>query len=215
MKKSITIFLSILMVLTLALTGCSGEKTTLSGDDKSKPANTTSVTNSTSSLNNTSATASNEDKAELTAKRFDGLSFKVPEDFGDFTETQGVKLATNDSSTASITVAENIDLMGRRPENIDQDLYQEIVIPNYADVKFVEFKNDVEVGYSTAVYVHFTAKNAKGLEVEAYSYLVYLPADDGDGSFYSVMFAFTKDADNSIKSNIDAIKDSLNLDFDF
>lgn len=178
MKKSITIVLSLLMVLTMifSLTGCGEEKVT------------------------------------LTNKTANGLSFDVPDDFSDFEEKQGIMLSTNEESTASIVVSGELDMMGRRPENITKEYYAETVIPNYTDVEFLEFKTDVEVSYSTAVHAHFTAKSASGLEVESYAYLIYLPVDDGDGNMQSVMFSFTKDTENSLKANIDTVKNSLKFE---
>ena len=183
MKKSITTILSMLMVLSLifSLAGCGEE----------------------------AASNSEEEKVTLSNKTVNGLAFDVPDDMSEFADTNGVMIAKNEQSTASIAVSGELDLMGRRPEDVTKEYYQETVIQNYADVNFLEFKTDVEVSYTTAVYVHFTAKNSSGLEVEAYAYLIYLPVDDGDGKMQSVMFAFTKDANNSIKANIDAIKSSL------
>lgn len=179
MKKSITTVLSFLMVLIMIF-GLAG-----CGEE------------------------SGGEKVTLSGKTVNGLSFDVPEDFGDFAETQDIMLATNAASTASIAVSGELDMMGRRPEDISQEYYTQTVIPTYTDVNFLEFKTDVTVSYSTAVYAHFTAKNASGLAVESYAYLVYLPVDDGDGTMQSVMFSFTKDTDNSLKANIDAIKSSL------
>lgn len=183
MKKSITTVLSFLMVLTMifGLAGCGEENASPSGGKK----------------------------VTLTSKTVNGLSFDVPDDFGDFAETQGVMLATNEESTASIVVSGELDMMGRRPEDISKEYYTQSVIPNYTDVNFLEFKTDVAISYSTAVHAHFTAKSASGLEVESYAYLIYLHVDDGDGMMQSVMFSFTKDADNSLKANIADVKSSL------
>jgi hypothetical protein len=194
MKKSSTIVLSLLMALTMifGLTGCGEEESSSSGKNESS--------------------LSGEEKVKLSTKTVNGLSFDVPDDFGDFAETQGVMLSTNEESTASIVVSGELDMMGRRPEDISKEYYTQTVIPNYTDVNFLEFKTDVTISYSTAVHTHFTAKSASGLEVESYTYLIYLPVDDGDGTMQSVMFSFTKDAENSLKANIDAVKSSLKFE---
>ena len=149
------------------------------------------------------------EKVTLSSKTVNGLSFDVPDDFKDFTETQSVMLSTNEKSTASIVVSGELDLMGIRPEDVSKEYYTQTIIPNYTDVNFIEFKTDVVVSHTTAVYAHFTTKKADGLEVEAHAYLIYLPVDDGDGKMQSVMFSFTKDTESSLEANIDTVKSSL------
>lgn len=157
-------------------------------------------------------TGCDKEKVVLTNKTVNGLSFDVPEDFKDFEETQEVMLSKNEDSTASIVVSKELDMMGILPENITQEYYQQTVIPNYTDVNFIEFKTDVAVSNTTAVYAHFTTKKADGLEVEAHAYLIYIPVDDGDGKMQSVMFSFAKDTESSLEANIDAVKSSLKFE---
>ncbi len=157
-------------------------------------------------------TGCGEENVALTNKTVNGLSFDVPEDFTDFAETQEVMLSKNEDSTASIVVSKELDMMGIRPEDISEEYYMQTVIPNYTDVNFIEFKTDVAVSHTTAVYAHFTTKKADGLEVEAHAYLIYLPVQDGDGKMQSVMFSFTKDTDSSLEANIDAVKTSLKFE---
>ena len=157
-------------------------------------------------------TGCGEEKVTLTNKTVNGLSFDVPDDFSDFAETQEVMLSKNEDSTASIVVSKELDMSGIRPEDITKEYYQQTVIPNYTDVSFIEFKTNVSVSHTTAVYAHFTTKKADGLEVEAHAYLIYLPAQDGDGKMQSVMFSFTKDTESSLEANIDAVKSSLKFE---
>lgn len=185
MKKPSTIVLCLIIALTMliGLTGC--------GEEES---------------------ASSEEKTILSNKTINGLSFDVPDDFSEFTESQSVMLSTNEESTASIVVSEELDMRGIRPEEISKEYYLETVIPSYTDVNFIEFKTDVAVSHTTAVYAHFTTTKSDGLEVEAHAYLIYLPVDDGDGKMQSVMFSFAKDTDSSLEKNIDAVKSSLKFE---
>lgn len=194
MKKSIIAVLCMLMAFAIifAFPGCN-EKTGAGGGtgNPTQPA---------------------QEKVALTAKTVNGLTFKVPDDFKEFAETGEVMLSTNEKSTASIAVSKELDMMGMRPEGVTKDYYLQTVLPKYSDVQFLEFKTDVEISYSTAVYAHFTATSGSGLAVEVHAFLIYLPVQDGDGFMQSLVFSFTKDSQNSLNANMDAIKSSITFE---
>jgi len=156
-------------------------------------------------------TGCGEDKVNFTNKTVHGLSFDVPDDFCEFAEKQGVMVSSNEESTASIVVSPVGDAYGYAAADWTEESYTEATVPNHTDVSFIEFNTDATVSSLTAVYAHFTAKNSNGIELETYNYLIYFPVDDGDPMFQSIAFAMGKDADTSLKVNIDAVLSSLKV----
>lgn len=153
-----------------------------------------------------------EEEITLTNKTIYGLSFDVPDDFGDFEEKQGVMIASNAESTASIAVSGVGDAQGYALEDWTKESYTQATLPNYTDVNFIEFKTNATISGSTALYAHFTAKNSSGVELETYNYLIYLPVEDGNPMFQSITFSMGKDADTSLEATIDAVKSSLKFE---
>ncbi len=156
-------------------------------------------------------TGCGEKEVTLVNKTVNALSFDTPDDFGEFAETQGVMIATNEDSTASITVSTIGDAQGYAVTDWTEESYKQAAIPNFTDVKFLEFNTNATVDDMPALYAHFTAKNSKGVEFENYSYIIYFPLDDGATMFQSISFAANKSVDSSLKSNIDTIINSIKI----
>lgn len=152
-----------------------------------------------------------EEQIMFANKTVNGLSFDVPKDFGEFKEKQGIMVASNEESTASIAVSGTGDATGYAVEDWTQDSYKQATLPSYDDVKFIEFNKEATVSGFPAVYAHFTATNPNGAEVEAYNYIIYLPEEDGVPVFQSITFSYNKSAGTSLQESIDEVKSSLKL----
>jgi hypothetical protein len=154
-----------------------------------------------------------EKKATLTNKTIYGLSFDVPDDFKDFIEKQGIMVSTNKESTASIAVSDIADAQGYALADWTKESYTQATIPNYTDVNFLDFNIEATISGSPALYSHYTTKNSNGVELESYSYIVYFLVEGNDATmFQSITFSFNKDADSSLKANIDVIKNSVKFE---
>ncbi|HOB19276.1 MAG TPA: hypothetical protein PK830_05180 [Candidatus Atribacteria bacterium] len=155
-----------------------------------------------------------KEKVTLSTRTVYGLKFEVPDDFGEFEPNQdGIMLAADEDSTASITVSDITVASGHRAGSWTQESYQEAILQGLTDIKLIEFDNNVKISYLTAVYAHFTAKNSKGADVEVYNYLIYWPEEDGQAFYQGISFNMNKNADTSLKDNIEVILESLSTEY--
>lgn len=206
MKKSSTLIFAFLMVIimSISLVSCgkaNEESGTVSGESKA--------------VSGESKAAESKSSVSLVQKKLNGIGFKIPSDFGDFEEVKGGISAADKASTASVFIADKVNAMGKMATDITKEDYTKTYISGYSDVKIDEFKNDLRLTHANAVYVHFTAKNSGGKEVEVYSYLILVPTDDGDDNFQNVLFILNKDADSSLKASIDEVKKSVDFNYDY
>jgi hypothetical protein len=209
MKKTITIILTLFMVLTMSigLVSC--------GEDKVSDENNSASGESKAGESKSASEEGNgkDSNVTLVEKSFDYISFKIPGDFGEFKDSDGGNLATNKDSTASVFDSKNYNSMGRMAADITKDYYTKTFISGYTDVSISELKT-VKLTHTDAVYVHFTAKNAGGTEVEVHSYLILIPTDDGDDMFKNILFSFNKTGDSTLKASIEQVKSSVDFNFD-
>ncbi len=150
-------------------------------------------------------TACSEEEITLVSKTVNGITLNVPSDLGEFTDNQGIQMAQDENAKASIGISFVGDSMGTSPSSWDEESYAAATLPNYTDVTFAEFDNQATVAGMPAVYAHYTTKSSSGTMVEAYSLLIYYE----EGQFQSINIVFVQDEDTSVKSNIDAILNSI------
>lgn len=192
MKKAISKVLALSMAVLMVggLTGC-GESDTALKDGE--PATSTTGNSATG-------------KVELVSDTVNGLTLNVPKDFSEFAEINGVMLATNDTSTASIGITAKKDAGGGVAEAYDQASYQSTQMSTYSDVKFFEFKNDVKVDGVTAVYAHATGTNPSGVQLELNNFILFFE----DGTYQSIVLISSVGNETSLKTNMKSIIDSIN-----
>lgn len=156
-------------------------------------------------------TACNEEETvTLINKNVKGLTFDDPSDFGDFAEKDGSMLSTNKDSTASIQASEVMDTEGFTINDWTVEDYKE-ALASYSNVQILEFKTDVTVSSNPTLYARYTAKNSNGAEIEAYNYIIFYLFDNGNDKYQGVTFVFSKNDASSLKSNIDAVRNSLKV----
>ncbi len=119
-------------------------------------------------------------------------------------------LANNKESTVGIAISGLSDAPNLEPGNWTKEEYTEAILC-FTDVNYLEFKTDAKVSDYPTLLVHITGKNSVGIEFEAYYYSIYLPVDDGDPKWQNIVIAFNNNVDNSVKSNIEKIKNSLKV----
>lgn len=141
----------------------------------------------------------------LVSTTVNDLTFDVPSDFGEFADSQGVMVAKNDDSTATIAVSGRMDAEGVTTDLWDEQTYIENVLAGFAELEVLEFNNAQTIAGTTAVFAHFTAKNNSNIAIEAYSYLIYFD----DGNYQTISFNTNVEKDTSLKQNMDAIVSSV------
>lgn len=147
-----------------------------------------------------------EEEITLQSQTISGLTLDVPSDFGEFSEVADqIKMATNEDSTATITISERVDAQGVTADLWDQETFIASTLSGFGDSQVLEFSNTKTVAGFPAVFAHYTAKNANDAVVEGYMYFIYFD----DGTYQSIAFSFNKDGDSSLKQNINAIMNSL------
>lgn len=153
-----------------------------------------------------SLTACGEEEAKLESQTVNGLTFDVPDDFGAFEDSDGnIKIAKNEDSTGVITLSERQDAEGTAASDWDEATFTEYILSSFEDLKVIEFSNSKSIAGAKAVYAHYSGKNSSDVEVEGYNYLIYFE----DGTFQSIAFSLTKDADTSLSKNLTKIIDSI------
>lgn len=150
-------------------------------------------------------------KVTLTNKTVNGISFDVPDDFKDFNKKEESTLATDEDSTASIAVSDVLDAEGMPIEGWTKDSYKELMLSSFSNVEIIEYKSDVTISNSKAIYVHYTAKNSNNVEIEGHNYLIYHPGEGDAQTCQTLAFAYNKNTDTSLKSNMEAIKNSISV----
>ncbi len=134
-----------------------------------------------------------------------GISIDMPSDFGAFAEKDGAMIAANKDETASVSVSVAADAGETKPADIDQEMYQQLSYPGTSDVEFVAYDNASTCNGIPAIYANCKLKNANGVSVMAYSYLLF----HEDGTIQGVSINYNTDVESSVTNNVDAIRKSI------
>ncbi len=155
-----------------------------------------------------SLTACGGEEVTLQSQTVNNLTLDVPSDIGEFTDvSDNVKMAYNDDSTAGITISGRVDAQGITADMWDEETYTTTVLSEFGDLQVLEFSTSETVAGSSAVYAHYTGKNSGDVEIDCYNYMLFFD----DGTFQSVAFNFTKDADSYLKKNLSQVIESMRV----
>ena len=150
-------------------------------------------------------TACGGEAITLATKTVNGISMSVPSDFGEFAEKDGAMVAANKDNTATISITAAGDGGGLVPADIDQDTYQQQAYSGVSDVEFSSYNNAASCNGIPAISAVCKVKNAKGIAVMTYSYLLF----HEDGTIQGVSLNYNTDVSNSVKDNVDAMANSI------
>jgi len=156
-------------------------------------------------------TGCSEEKVSLTNKTIHGVSIDIPDDFKDFTEKDGAMMATNEDSTASISISPVEDINDVPVEVWTEESFEEAMLSAYSESKLLEFKSNTKISGLTTIYTHYTVKNANDVDTEAYTYIIYHNEETGKETAQIITLAYNKNNKNSLQDNIDAIKSGISI----
>lgn len=146
------------------------------------------------------------EEVTLQSQTVNKLTLDIPSDFGEFSDVaEQIKMATNEDSTATITISERVDAQGVTADLWDEETFIANVLTGFGDLQVLEFNNTMTAAGTSAVYAHYTGKNSSDVEMEGYSYFLYFD----DGTHQSIVFSHIKGEDSSLKQNLTAIIDSM------
>lgn len=141
----------------------------------------------------------------LKTQTINEMTLDVPEDFGEFADANGTMLATDPSKMSSIVISAVADGQGTTPEQFTEEAFKAGNLTTFTDVEMLEYSNDTEFAGVPVVIAHFNAKNSKGAAIEMYNYVFFFEG----GALQTVAFSFSRDADSSLKTNIDQVLESI------
>lgn len=141
----------------------------------------------------------------LESKTTEGITMDVPSDFGEFKDQDGLKIAVNEDSTASIAVTPVQDAEGVTPEMFDEETYRQNQLDAYTDIEMLKYDQKAEVNGIPALYAHTKVTNDSNVKIEMHNYFLFYE----DGTFQNIAVGFTRDAGSFLEENIDAVLKSI------
>ena len=154
-----------------------------------------------------SLTACGED-VTLESRSVNGITLSVPSDFNAFADNNGMQMATDENSTATIVISAKGDAQGIKASDYNQDSYQQAYLGSYSDVSIEKFDNNAELDGNTTLLAQIKGTNDAGIKVVVYNYITFFE----DGTCQSISLSFSADNDSSLKTNIDNITKSVKFE---
>lgn len=141
----------------------------------------------------------------LESRTVNGITLNVPSDFKAFEEKEGMQVATDEDSNATIIISPKADAEGVKASDYDQDSYQQANLTTYTDISFEKFDNKADIGGNSTLYAKFKGTTQNKVKVVVYNYVIFFE----DGNCQSLFLSYADNGDTSLRTNIDNVTKSI------